>query len=414
MDIGAMSGDPFMDRLTNNAMMQRKRALVDSGTYPYYQCVTPLNADEAIIDGKRMILMGTTNYLGLNHDPRIKQAAIEAIEEQGTSCTASRALTGNRPVHEELEAELASFLGKEAVLVFTTGYLANIGAIPALIGRHDAAIFDAEVHACLLDGIKLSGADTHRFRHNDLEDLEAKLISARDAARKLIIVDSLYSLGGDLAPLDGVVELAEKHGAWVFLDDAHGLGVLGPNGRGLAADLDLTDRVQVIMGVFSKSFASIGGFIAGSKDLIESLRFNARSFLFSNALPPANAAAALAVLRIIKEDGSLPSRALERAERGRQRLRAMGLPAQGDAHLVPIIFGDDETTVEFCWALAERGVWVSPALPPGVPKGKALLRNAFSPTMPDTLLTQVFEAFQETAQAMGFKGSDAIRYVAAE
>ncbi|MEO1192430.1 MAG: 8-amino-7-oxononanoate synthase [Pseudomonadota bacterium] len=379
-------------------MMRRVRETRRSGLYPYYKEQTPVGLNEVEIDGRRLLQLGSSNYLGLAQDPRIRQAVTQALERYGTSSTSSRLLTGTRPLHLQLERELAEFLGKEDVLVFATGYLANVGTIPAMVGNKDAVFYDLEVHACLLDGVRLSGAEAHRFRHNDVAQLAEKLRGC-EAERKLVVVDSLYSLNGDLVPLREMLDVTDKAGAWIFLDDAHGCGVLGPGGRGLAAAEEVTDRVPVIMGVFSKAFASTGGFVAGSADLIDHLRFNARSYLFSNAIAPAQAAAALAALRILRSEPELPERAMQLAHRARQSLREIGWRCGGDgSHMVPVLLGDDVLTFRVAKALSEAGVNVSPAVHPGVPKGKDLLRIGFPPTLSAAAFDFAIEAFARVAR----------------
>ncbi|MEO9528848.1 8-amino-7-oxononanoate synthase [Roseibium sp.] len=387
----------FHNRIYDNAMMQRVRQTRAAGQYCYHIAQCPVGTDETEIDGRRLILLGSTNYLGLAQDPRVVEASVRASEKYGTSCTSSRLLTGTRPVHEELEARLARFLGKEAALVFTTGYLANIGAIPALIGRHDGAYFDAEVHACIVDGVMLSGAERYRFRHNNVEDLRSRLAHS-EHERKLVLIDSIYSLAGDLAPLEQIVDVADEHGAWVMLDDAHGCGVIGPGGRGLAHATGMADRIPVIMGVFSKCFASTGGFVAGSADLIDHLRFNARSFLFSNALAPGQTAAALAALDILIAEPEIAERACALGDRARRALRAMGWRCGGDGtQMVPVLLGNDVLAFKVTKALADAGVLVSPAVQPGVPKGKDLLRITFPPTLSEASFSRVLDAFQAVA-----------------
>ncbi len=390
--------EAFLSRIRDNAMMQRVRATRDAGLYPYHVEQVPVGLNHVAIEGRRLLQLGSSNYLGLAQDPRVRAAVTDALDRYGTSCTSSRLLTGTRPLHHELERRLAAFLGKEDALVFATGYLANVGAVPALVGRHDAAFLDAEVHACLIDGVVLSRADAVRFRHNDVADLKRKL-EASTAARKLVLVDSLYSLNGDLAPLAGIVEVADAAGAWVFLDDAHGCGVLGPGGRGLAHAAGVADRVPVIMGVFSKSFASTGGFVAGSAALVDHLRFNARSFLYSNAIAPAQAAAALAALDILEAEPDLPARALAHAERARRALRAIGWRCGGDgSQMVPVLIGDQTLAFRVTRHLAAHGVLVSPAVSPGVPKGKDLLRVGFPPTLSEAQIEEALAAFAKTAE----------------
>ncbi|MEM7444133.1 MAG: aminotransferase class I/II-fold pyridoxal phosphate-dependent enzyme [Pseudomonadota bacterium] len=393
----ALADRAFETRIVENAMMKRVREIRRRGVYPYYAEQVPVGMNHVEIDGRKMLQLGSSNYLGLAADGRVKDAVVKALDDYGTSCTSSRLLTGTRPLHDRLEKRLASFLGKEAALVFATGYLANVGGIPALVGRHDAVFYDAEVHACVYDGIALSGADATRFRHNDTEHL-AQLLKQTEAPRKLIVVDSLYSLNGDLAPLNEIVDLGDKYGAWVFLDDAHGMGVIGPGGRGLAASCGVSDRVPVIMGVFSKSFASTGGFIAGSADLIDHLRFNARSHLFSNAIAPAQAAAALASLSILEAEPERGERAMHFAENARTRLRAIGWRVGGDgSQMVPIFIGNDWLAFDVTNALRRYGVNVSPAVSPGVPRGRDLLSVGFPPSLNDAEMEEAFAAFEKVA-----------------
>lgn len=390
--------DAFEDHFVQNAMMRRVRETRRAGLYPYYKEQTPVGLNEVEIDGQRLLQLGSSNYLGLAQDPRIAEAVAEALRRYGTSSTSSRLLTGTRPLHHQLEEELADFFGKEAALAFATGYLANVGAIPAIVGPGDAVFYDVEVHACLIDGIRLSGAEAHRFRHNDVAHLAQKL-KACDTERKLVVVDSLYSLNGDLAPLNEMLDVTDAAGAWIFLDDAHGVGVLGPGGRGLAAAMGVDDRIPIIMGVFSKSFASTGGFVAGSAALIDHLRFNARSYLFSNAIAPAQAAAALASLRILRSEPELAARAMSLADEAREALREMGWRCGGDgSQMVPILIGDDVLTFRVAKALAGAGVSVSPAVHPGVPKGKDLLRIGFPPTLTSAEMAFALDAFSRVAR----------------
>lgn len=392
-----LADEAFRRRIVDNGMMRRVREIRDGGLYPYYAEQTPSGLNHVALDGERLLQLGSSNYLGLAADPRVREAVIAALHRYGTSCTSSRLLTGTRPLHHELERRLARFLGTEDALAFPTGYLANVGSIPALAGRHDGVYFDAEVHACIIDGAMLSGAKTYRFRHNDPAHLE-ELLSTSEHERKLIVIDSLYSLNGDLAPMEDIVAVAERCGAWVFLDEAHSLGVVGPGGRGLAHACGVADQVQVIMGVFSKSLASTGGFVAGSAELIDHLRFNARSYLFSNAIAPAQAAAALAALDILEAEPELAERAMSLAEQARAALRGMGWRCGGDGNqMVPILIGDETLTFRATQALRREGISVSPAVSPGVPKGRDLLRIGFPPSLSDAEFAFALEAFARVA-----------------
>jgi 8-amino-7-oxononanoate synthase len=387
----------FNKRITDNPFMRTHRKMLEDNHFLYHMPQHPASLNEVWYEGGKLLQLGSSNYLGLANDPRIKAAVIEAIDKYGTSCTSSRLLSGTRPLHLNLEEEVADFFDKEAALVFSTGYLANIGSIPALIGRHDEIFYDSLVHACLLDGIRLSFGRARKFAHNDLSDLRAK-IAASNAPGKMIVIDSLYSMNADLAPLQGIVEIAEEYGAWIFLDDAHSAGLMGPGGRGFAHACGVEDQVQIIMGVFSKAFASSGGFIAGSKQLIDYLQFGARSYLFSNAIVPAQAAAALASLRILRQEPERAAKAVQNAEKARFYLRQQGWRCGGDGtHMNSILIGDNDATFKAAKALIKHGVWTGPAVAPGVPPGCALLRTCFPPTLTDAQFDFAMTAFEKVA-----------------
>lgn len=388
-------------KITRHPMLVRARELEAAAQLPYFIAADNEPGNRVRVEGRTCINLSTSNYLGLSQDPRLKAAAVEAVERYGTSCTASRILYGTKSLHLALESELAAFLGKEAAIVFPTGYLANVGVVPALAGRHDDILFDAEVHACLIDGIQLSGARTHRFRHNDVDDLARRLREAEGNV-KLVVVDSLYSMAGDMAPLAEIAELCGQHEAMLFVDDAHGIGVLGRDGRGCVDHFGLTDEVDVIMGVFSKSFGSVGGFVAGDAELMEYLRFAARTHMFSNALPPPQTAAALAALRLMANGETDPGRTLDVAARARSRLREIGYRVGGDgAHLVPVFVGDDEATLALARRLLERGIVTGPAISPAVPPGRGLLRIVFPPVLGEDELDEVFDAFERVGRELG-------------
>ncbi len=274
---------------------------IANGTYPYFIPMTESEGNEAVFQGQRLIMCGSNNYLGLTTDPRVHQAAIEAVERFGTSCTGSRFLNGTLELHERLEHELAEWVGKEAALVFSTGMQTNLGVISALVMRGDVILLDKDDHASLVDGARLALGETRRFRHNDMADLERVLAGIPAEKGKLVVVDGLYSMGGDLAPLPEIAALCKKYGARLMVDDAHGLGVMG-GGRGTAAHFGVTKEVDLIMSTFSKSFASLGGFIAGDEQVVHYIKHHARSLIFSASIPAANAAAALAALKIMREE----------------------------------------------------------------------------------------------------------------
>ena len=354
-----------------------------------------------VIDGKRLIMIGSNNYLGLTTHPRVKQAAIEAIQKYGTSCTGSRFLNGSLELHKELERRLAKFMGKEAAIVFSTGYQSNLGAITALMDKDDVAICDKDAHASLVDAVKMSGCQMKRFRHNDMADLERLLKETQGAAR-MVIVDGVYSMGGDLAKAPEIIALCKQYGSRFFLDDAHGLGVMGPGGRGTCWHFNAIDDVDLIMGTFSKSFASLGGVIAGDKDVIDYIQHHARSFIFSASMPPANAAAVLACLDVLEADPSYVLNVHRQAAKVRNALRGMGYNCgESVTPVVPVYIGSEMNTI-FAWkSFYDHGIYVNPVVPPGVPPNKSLLRTSYMATHTDEQIERVIKAFYEVGTYIG-------------
>ncbi|MDO9547312.1 MAG: aminotransferase class I/II-fold pyridoxal phosphate-dependent enzyme, partial [Pelolinea sp.] len=297
--------------------------LIKEGFYPYFIPLDENEGTEVEFEGQRLIMCGSNNYLGLTTHPKVKEAAIDAVERYGTSCTGSRFLNGNLALHEQLEKEFAAFVSKDSSLVFSTGMQVNLGAISALLGRSDVVILDKDDHASIVDGARLGYGKIERFRHNDIEHLEKVLQSIPDNLGKLIVVDGVFSMGGDLANLPEIIPLAKKYSARIMVDDAHGMGVTG-GGHGTAAQFGVEDDVDLIMSTFSKSFASLGGFIAGDEDIIHYIKHTARSLIFSASIPAANAAAALAALDVIRKEPERVDRVNAIAERIRHELSRMG------------------------------------------------------------------------------------------
>jgi 8-amino-7-oxononanoate synthase len=332
----------------------------------------------------------------------VRQAAIEAIEKFGSSCTGSRFLNGNLEFHEQLERELAAYVGKEAALVFSTGMQVNLGTISALIGRGDTVILDKEDHASIVDGAILSMGEIRRYAHNDMGDLERLLSKLPTDKGKLVVVDGVFSMGGDLAPLPEIAALCKKYGARLMVDDAHAVGVLGDCGRGTANHFGLTDQVDLIMGTFSKSFASLGGFIAGADDVMHYVQHHARSFMFSASMPAANVAAVLAALDIMENEPERIKKLWHNAEKMRAGFKALGFDiGASTTPVIPIMIGDDMKTILAWNALFRAGVYTNTVLPPAVPPNKSLLRTSYMATHTDEQLDRVLAIFEKVGKEIG-------------
>jgi len=374
---------------------------IAAGIYPYFIPLTGNEGTVANFRGRRLIMCGSNNYLGLTTDPRVRQAAIEAIQTYGTSCTGSRFLNGTLEMHEQLERELAAYVGKEAALVFSTGMQVNLGVISALTGRGDYVILDKEDHASIVDGAKLSYGETRRFAHQDMAELGRLLEKLPADKGKLVVVDGLYSMEGDIAPLPEMTALCKKHGARLMVDDAHAIGVLG-GGRGTAAEFGVTDQVDLIMSTFSKSFASLGGFVAGDEPIIHYIKHHARSLIFSASIPPSNAAAALAALHIMRDEPERVQRLKENADYMRQGYRQLGFDiGNSTTPVIPIIIGDLMRTIMTWKMLFEAGVFVNPVLSPGVQPGRELLRTSYMATHTREQLDTVLSIFEKVGKQMG-------------
>jgi len=395
-----MEGVLMADLFEKCSEFTEAKDAMKAGIYPYFIPLTGNEGSEANYRGHRLIMCGSNNYLGLTTHPKVRQAAEEAIRTYGTSCTGSRFLNGTLEMHEQLEHELAEWVGKEAALVFSTGMQTNLGTISALIGRNDVIILDKDDHASIVDGARLSWGVTKRFRHNDMADLEHCLKTVPEQKGALVVVDGLFSMGGDVAPLPEIIRLCKQYGARLMVDDAHGMGVLG-GGRGTAAHFGLTDQVDLIMSTFSKSFASLGGFIAGDEDVIHYIKHFARSLIFSASIPPANAAAALAALEVMRSEPERVERLSEIADFMRQSYRSMGFNTlQSTTPIIPILIGDTMKTVLTWKSLFDAGVFVNPVLNPAVPAGQELLRTSYMAIHTDEQLNQVLEVFQSVGRQM--------------
>ena len=374
---------------------------IESGIYPYFIPLNENEGTEVIFQGKRLIMIGSNNYLGLSTHPKVREAAINAVKRFGTSCTGSRFLNGTLALHEQLETELAEWVGKEAALVFSTGMQTNLGAISSLVGRDDVVILDKEDHASIVDGARLGFGKIERFRHNDLEHLERVLRSIPESSGKLLVVDGLFSMEGDLAPLPEMSKLAKKYNARLMVDDAHGMGVMG-DGRGTAHHFGVTEDVDLIMSTFSKSFASLGGFIAGDEDTIHYIKHTARALIFSASIPPANAAAALAALHVMREEPELSRRVRSIADRMRKGYTELGFNIGNSiTPVIPIIIGSDELTFATWKMLFDNGVFVNPVISPAVSPGRQLLRTSYMATHTEEQMDQVLEIFAKVGKTVG-------------
>ena len=372
-----------------------------TGYYFFFRKLESPQDSEVIINGKRVIMIGSNNYLGLTNHPLVKEAAIKAIEKYGIGCAGSRFLNGTLEIHEELEEKLARFFRKEAALVFATGYQTNLGAISALLGRNDVAIIDKYDHASIIDGCRLSFGKVKKFRHNNIKDLEQTLQQTKGKGQ-LIIVDGVFSMEGDIADLPNIVKLAKTYGARVMVDDAHAVGVLGAGGRGTAEHFGLENEVDLIMGTYSKSLAAIGGFVAGSIEVINFIKHIGRSMIFSASLPPALVASVSTALDIIEEEPQLRVQLWKNTHKMLQGYKELGFDTgTSETPIVPIIIGDSMKVYGMCRLLFENGIFVNPAVSPAVPPGRELLRTSYMATHTEQQLDKVLDAFAKVGKQMG-------------
>jgi len=378
------------------------REAKELGYYPYFKPVSTAEDTEVVIEGRRVLMLGSNNYLGLTTHPKVKRAAIEAIEKYGTSSCGSRFLNGTLDLHRELEERLARFLRREAALVFSTGFQTNLGTISALVGKDDVVISDKWNHASIVDGARLSYGTMKRFRHNDMEDLERVLRECPEDAGKFIVVDGLFSMEGDIAPLDRIVALAKRYGARVMVDDAHGLGVMGEHGRGTAEHLGVEEEIDLVMGTFSKSFASLGGVIAGDEYVIDYIQHHARSMIFSASMPPAAVATVLAALDVIENEPERRKKLWKNTRKMMGGLKGLGFDTgQSQTPVIPIVVGDMYKALEMWKMLFESGVYVNVVLPPAVPPGRALLRTSYMATHTEKQLDFALEVFEKVGRKCG-------------
>ena len=367
-----------------------------TGLYPYFHALETPQDTEVMIDGRRIIMIGSNNYMGLTNDSRTAQAAKDAIDKYGTGCSGSRFLNGTLVLHEQLEEELAEFFGKEGALTYSTGFQTNLGIISSLVGRHDYIFNDAENHASIVDACRLSFAKkTLRYGHNDLDELEEKLKRVPEESGKLIITDGVFSMSGDIARLPELVNIARKYGARLMIDDAHGVGMIGKCGRGTADHFGLVDDVDIIMTTFSKSLASLGGCIAASAKVINYVKHKSRPFIFSASIPPGNAAAAREALRIMRTEPQRQKNLIDISNYMRAKLKEAGITIiEGETAIIPVFTYDMHRTFLITKMLFEEGVYVNPVIPPAVRDGECMLRTSYTATHTEEQMDTAVDAFK--------------------
>lgn len=377
-------------------MVQKANLLRANNLYPFFRSIGNSEGTVVQVDGIDQIMIGSNNYLGLTHHPHVIESSIKAIEKYGTGCTGSRFLNGNLTIHEELEDKLAAYVGHEKALVFSTGMQTNLGCISAICGPKDCLIFDSENHASLIDASRLALGPTFKFKHNNMESLEQVLAENINRFKNVwIVTDGVFSMTGELALLPEVVELAEKYRAYIYNDDAHGLGVMGNKGSGTLDHFDIVDRVQLNMGTFSKSFASIGGVVTGSAEMIDYIKHTARSFMFSASMAPSAVATVSACLDVIAEDDSIHARLWSNVDMMRRGFKEIGFYTyNSQTPIIPIFIGDEMKALMVTNFLKENGVFATPVLPPAVPKGEALIRTSYMASHSMAELTKVLEVLQ--------------------
>ena len=376
-----------------------------AGVYPYFHPIQSAPGDEVVVDGQKCVMIGSNNYLGLVNHPKVKEAAANAVKKYGSGCTGSPFLNGTLDLHLELQDKLAKFVNAEAALVFSTGFQTNLGTISSLAGKNDALVIDRQVHACIVDGCRLSYGKTYKFAHNDTEDLDRVLANLRNNHARggiMIIVDGVFSMEGDIIDLPSLVNVAEKYEARVMIDDAHSIGVLGRTGAGTAEHFGLQDRVDLAMGTFSKSFASQGGFIASTREVIDYIKHFGRALMFSASITPASAAAVLAALEIIRDEPERRERLWKNTLRMQRELKTLGYDTGSTATpIIPLVIGEDMACFVFWKALFDNGVFTNPVVSPAVPPGRALIRTSYTATHTDEQLDRVLDVLARVGREKG-------------
>jgi 8-amino-7-oxononanoate synthase len=389
---------PLFEKCYRYEVAERVR---QAGVYSFFRVIESAQDPEVVSDGRRMIMLGSNNYLGLTNDPRVKEAAVDAVRKYGSGCAGSRFLNGTLDLHVRLEERLAEFMRRDAAITFATGYQVNLGAISCLVGKGDVVYLDKQDHACIIDGARLSFGEVRKFKHNDPTDLARLMQNDITAHGRFIVVDGVFSMEGDIARLPEIVAAARKYEAGLMVDDAHSIGVLGRTGRGTAEHFGLEDEVDLVMGTFSKSMASVGGFIAGDETVIDYIKHRARTMIFSAAPPPASVAAALATVEIMEREPERRARLWENARFFSEGLRSLGLDTAGsETPVVPIVVGEDAAALAMVQRLDEEGVFVNCVLSPATPPGRALIRTSLMATHTREQLTRALEAIERVAREL--------------
>ena len=372
-----------------------------AGFYPYFRVVESEQDPEVTVCGRKMVMLGSNNYLGLTSHPKVKHAAMEAIKKYGSGCAGSRFLNGTLDIHVQLEEKLAAFFRKESSLTFSTGYQTNLGIISSLTGKDDVVVLDKLDHASIIDACRLSFAEVKKFKHNDMSSLEFVLNECGNRG-KLVVVDGVYSMEGDIAPLPDIVRLCKKYGARVMVDDAHGIGVLGKTGRGTAEHFGLEKEVDIIMGTYSKSMASIGGFVAADEDTIHYMKHNSRPLIFSASPPPASVAAVIAALEIIDEEPDRRERLWSNTNKMMKAFRQMGYDTgAAETPIIPLLMGEMERAFMMGKILDDEGVFVNPVVPPATQAGRSMIRTSYMATHTDEMLDRVLTVFEKAGKKLG-------------
>jgi len=377
------------------------KEVMAAGLYPYFHVVESEQSPEVVVEGRKMIMLGSNNYLGLTSHPKVKEAAIEAVKKYGSGCAGSRFLNGTLDIHVKLEEKLATFFRKDAALTFSTGYQTNLGIISSLAGKDDVVVIDKLDHASIIDACRLSFAEVKKFKHNDMNSLDY-VLKESGSRGKLVVVDGVYSMEGDIAPLPDIVKVCRKYGARLMVDDAHGIGVLGRTGRGTAEHFGLEKEVDVIMGTYSKSMASIGGFVAADEDVIHYMKHTSRPLIFSASPPPASVAAVIAALDIIDQEPERRERLWHNTKKMMKAFKQMGFDTGAtETPIIPLVIGEMELTFMMWKTLYDEGVFVNPVVPPATQASRCLIRTSYMATHTDEMLDRVLGILEKTSKKLG-------------